>query len=195
MGFPLQVLWLLGDAPQTERHLRREWANAGLAPAKLFFSGADQQGTRPRDCARCTSAAACGAACAPVSAACWHSQGAWTWRTTCSGYPSQTSSSTRRSTTAARPVRRAAPSSASAVPHTLCLAHSVPNKRCCQAMRLRTAVAAQHIHKCARREVVQYGVSGQHCGLGAALRRSLSRCDSIGRHSALWYTVRPPPAA
>lgn len=44
MGFPLQVLWLLGDAPQTERHLRREWANAGLAPAKLFFSGADQQG-------------------------------------------------------------------------------------------------------------------------------------------------------
>ena len=29
MGFPLQVLWLLGDAPQTERHLRREWANAG----------------------------------------------------------------------------------------------------------------------------------------------------------------------
>ena len=120
MGFPLQVLWLLGDAPQTERHLRREWANAGLAPAKLFFSGADQQGTRPRDCARCTSAAACGAACAPVSAACWHSQGAWTWRTTCSGYPSQTSSSTRRSTTAARPVRRAAPSSASAVPHTLC---------------------------------------------------------------------------
>jgi hypothetical protein len=42
-----QVLWLLGDAPQTERHLRREWANAGLAPANLFFSGADQQGWVP----------------------------------------------------------------------------------------------------------------------------------------------------